>query len=488
MQANLILATIFSVIAIVGVIGLRRFHERIRLFFDAICFVAVSVYLLSRGTFPVFPPLNSAADSAALLLRVVGGAWWLLGSRLLVMGIWFIHSRDRRSRETRLFFELSTAAIYIATALIVLKSVFSLPVAGIVATSGVVAIVLGLALQNTLADVFAGIAVGIEAPFREGDHIQIDERIEGKVVQVNWRSIRILTDGDDIAIVPNSLIAKAEIINRSSPSQRRAAFLDLTCPNEAVPERVIEMLVAATMLCPDILRIPAPGAALTRVGARRSTYRVSFSVESAKHLSATKDLLLRSARRQLHYGGFLNSKTSQESPSDGSGREVMLQRRLLGDAVLFECLTEPQLDELALRLQSLRLEPGEQLFVQGSTDACLYIIASGILEFTRHSGTVSETLGYMGAGEYVGEIGLLTGEPHAATAVANTHCCVYWLERDAIAPLLTKNAQLAAAFDKSVRHGLEVLGRGVATKVTPSIGTKGQLLLRIRSIFHFHSA
>jgi CRP-like cAMP-binding protein len=302
---------------------------------------------------------------------------------------------------------------------------------------------------------------------------------------VNWRSIRILTDSDDIAIVPNSLIAKAEIINRSSPSQRRAAFLELTCPNEAVPERVIEILVAATILCPDILRAPAPGAALTRVGARRSTYRISFSVESAKHLSATKDFLLRSARRQLHYGGFLNSRNS---PSDGSGREVTPERRLLSDAVLFECLTEPQLDELALRLQSLRLEPGEQLFAQGSADACLYIIASGILEFTRQSGSATEALGYMGAGEYVGEIGLLTGAPHAATAVANTHCCVYRLERDAIAPLLTKNAQLAAAFEKSVRHGLEVLGRGVATKVTSSIGARGQLLQRIRSIFHFHSA
>lgn len=46
------------------------------------------------------------------------------------------------------------------------------------------AIVLGLALQNTLADVFAGMAVGVDAPFSVGDRIQIDDKIEGQVVQV----------------------------------------------------------------------------------------------------------------------------------------------------------------------------------------------------------------------------------------------------------------------------------------------------------------
>src|SRR5208282_4207084 len=99
-----------------------------------------------------------------------------------VAGLRFVVYRDRRSRGGRLFSDLLAAAIYIATAAAVLNSVFALPVTGVVATSGVAAIVLGLALQNTLADVFAGIAVGIEAPFGVGDRIEIADKTEGVVV------------------------------------------------------------------------------------------------------------------------------------------------------------------------------------------------------------------------------------------------------------------------------------------------------------------
>jgi small-conductance mechanosensitive channel/CRP-like cAMP-binding protein len=486
--ATLIPAAVLLAIAIVGVVALRRFSDRVRIGFDAVCFLAISLYFLRQATFPVFLPLSGTADIAALWLRAVGGAWWLLGSRIIVAGLWFFVRRDRRSREARLFSDLSAAAIYIATAGVVLNSVFALPITGIVATSGVVAIVLGLALQNTLADVFAGIAVGIEAPFSVGDRIQIADGIEGRVVQVNWRSIRIQTDGDDVAIIPHSIIAKAEIINRSVPSQRRAGSVELTCPEGAGPERVIEMLLDATLLCPDILRAPAPCAVLKQLRPKRNVYEISFFVDSTKHLSSTKDLLLRGARRQLHHAGFLDKTTGDETASLNGTANTVTARRLLHGLVLFECLTEQQIDGLSNRLNMRRLEPGEALFAEGATDTSLYVVSSGILEFTRQVGSVSETVGCIGAGDYVGEIGMLTGATHAATAAALTYCQIYQLPREAIAPLLTENPELAAAFEKSVRRGLEILDRGVAIRVTPSIGPKGQLLQRIRSIFHFGPA
>jgi small-conductance mechanosensitive channel/CRP-like cAMP-binding protein len=484
-NVTLIPAAVLLVVAIVGVFTLRRFSDRVRISFDFICFIAISLYFLKQGTFPVFSPLSGSADSAALWLRAIGGAWWLLGSRIVVACLGFVIHRHRRSREARLFSDLSAAAIYIATAAVVLNSVFALPITGVVATSGVVAIVLGLALQNTLADVFAGIAVGIEAPFGVGDRIQIADRIEGQVVQVNWRSIRIQTDGHDIAIIPNSLIAKAEIINRNFPGERRAASVELSCPGNAVPERVIEMLQHATLLCPDILQAPVPHAVLTQLGPKRNVYKISFHVESTSHLSSTKDLLLRGARRQLHYAGFLDKNHESETASLVVKGQALATRRLLRDLALFDHLVERQIDGLADLLEAHHLEPGDVLFAQGTSDTSLYVIASGIIEFTRQAGAVFETLGCIGAGEYVGEIGLLTGAAHAATAVARTYCQIYRLPRQAIAPLLSESAELAAAFDNAARRGLEILDRGVAVQATPGIGAKGQLLLRIRRVFHF---
>jgi small-conductance mechanosensitive channel/CRP-like cAMP-binding protein len=421
-------------------------------------------------------------------MRAIGGAWWLLGARLIVTAIWLGFHRNQRTSQTTLFSDIFGAAIYIATALVVLNSVFSLPVNGLLATSGVVAIVLGLALQNTLADVFSGIAVGVEAPFSVGDRIQIDEKIEGQVVQVNWRSIRIQTDGDDIAIIPNSYIAKAQIINRSFPGQRRAASVELSCPERVTPENVVETLQHATMLCPDIQRRPAPTVVLAQLGSKRNVYKISFFVESSRQLGPTKDALLRCSRRQLYYAGFLEANR-QRTSGPTSEDNFTTGHRLLHDLILLECLAAPQIDELVRALKFRLLEPGDTLFVQGTADATLYVVASGIVEFTREvEGLPIEIIGGIGAGEYVGEIGLLTGASHAATATARTHCRIYCLPRDAIAALMSKNPELTTAFEKSAKRGLDMLRRQVAARATDGADTDNRLLPRIRSFFHLGSA
>ena len=477
MNPALIPAAILLAITLTGLLLFRGLPVRIRAAFDIACFAAISLYLLDHQIFPLFPPLKPGpVESGALWLRAIGGAWWLLGARILVGGIWFALHRDRRAREAKLFSDLSAAGIYIATGAIILNSVFALPVTGLVATSGVVAIVLGLALQNTLADVFAGITVGIEAPFGVGDRVLVGDKIEGRIVQMNWRSIRVQTDGDDLAIIPNSLVAKAELINRSFPTLQRASSVDIICPAHAVPDRVVEALLHATLLCPAIQTQPAPGAVLQEMGFKRHIYRISFTVEKSSQLTSTKDLLLRAARRQLAYAGLLDRPrgAQQGSPAE----------RLLADLIVFDGLDRAQITNLADQIELKQAGPGDTLFIQGGTDPALFIVAAGIVAITRKTAEAEETLGCIGAGEYVGEIGLLTGAPHAATATARTHCRIYRLPRELIAPLLSNNAVLAAAFEHSVRRGLDLLNRDVAARATPDIGTKGQLLARIAAFFH----
>jgi small-conductance mechanosensitive channel/CRP-like cAMP-binding protein len=483
MTPTLIPAAALVTVAVVGILALRRVSDLLRLVFDIACFSLISVYLLKESVAPIFPPLNGPIDSLALCLRAVVGAWWLLGARIIVYGFRFARHRDHHSREARLFSDLSAAGIYITTTAIVLDSVFAFPITGIVATSGVVAIVLALALQNTLADVFAGIAVGIETPFRVGDRIFIGDKAEGRVIQVNWRSIRIQTEGDDVATIPNSVVAKSEIINRSYPLTRTTSSVDIPCPDDAPPERVIETVLDATLLCPEILRSPAPTALLVRIGPTRNVYRISFTVESASQLASMKDSLLRGARRQLHYAGLLEPDHRRLARAD-PGRAPLTAHRLIGDMILFESLDREQVGSLESQLRVKRMEPGEILFAQGAEDAALYVIASGVLEVSRQMGAVYEVIGCIGAGEYIGEISLLTGAPHAATATARTYCQIYQLPREAIEPMLSQNVALASSLDRSVRRGLEILHREVAVRATPSIGARGQLLMRIRSMFH----
>jgi small-conductance mechanosensitive channel/CRP-like cAMP-binding protein len=485
MTPTLIAAGIIVVVAVVGILGLRPYGYRVRIAIDVIGFAAISAFLLQKGVSPVFPPVNGGIDGAALSLRVIGAAWWLLGARIIVAVLGFTFHRDRRFRAARLFSDLTAAVVYVTATLVVLDSVLTFPITGLLATSGVLAIVLGLALQNTLADVFAGIAVGIEGPFHVGDRISIGDKIEGEVVQVNWRSIRVQTDGDDVAIIPNSLVAKAEIVNRSYPNPRRKVSIKLDYSESVAPERVIDTLLQATLLCPVILQAPAPSAVVTQLGEKENSYAVSFFVADSQKVSVAKSMLLRHCRRQLYYANQLfRDMDDNLEPPQHARMNVHHGRRLLRDLIVFESLTGDQIDQLAIHLQRQLLEPGEVLFSQGAVDATLYVVASGVLEFTRWTEThAAESIGCIGAGEYVGEIGLLTGSPHAATATARAHSKVYRLSREAIAPLLAGESEVAAALDKSVRHGLEILHREVPTRASATIGAKGQLLARIRRFF-----
>jgi small-conductance mechanosensitive channel/CRP-like cAMP-binding protein len=470
----------------VSYIALRPFPSRIRYLFDFVCFVGATFTLLRYHTFP-FPGSGDAANATSLWLHAVAGIWWLLGARLLVAVMSFTLNHNRRWREARLFPDLTAAAIYTAAILVVLISVLALPIGGLLATSGVLAIVLGLALQNTLADVFAGIAFGIEAPFNVGDRISITDKIEGTVVQMNWRSIRILTDGDDVAIVPNSVVAKADIVNRSFPTRIRSASIELSCPATSYPERVIDTLQQATLLCPTILPVPPPSAVLTRLGSMACRYRVSFSVSDTEHLSSTKDLLLRRARQQLYYSGLYFPSADQDVPAPkvATTRPFRAVLPLLQDIILFDALDAEQLAELAAHLKPRSLEPGEVLFAQGGTESVLFIVVSGILQISQHTEpSGQQTVGFIGAGDYIGEVSLLTGAPYAATATARTHCRLYGLDCNVIKPMFAANPNLYAELDRSAREGLAILNRVVAVRATDD-SARQSLLHRIRAFFDY---
>ena len=463
--------------ALVGIVGLRSLANGVRFTFDAVCLAGLSAVLYRHGVTPLFHPQLAATDAPITWLRLIVVAWWLLGARVTVSAMYFALQHDRHSRETRLFFDLIAATIYICTGLIVIKSVLALPIGGVLATSGIVAIVLGLALQNTLADEFAGIAVGIEAPFQVGNRISLGKNMEGQVVEMNWRAVRIQTDGADIAIVPNSVVAKLEIVNRSVPYRTRSDSVRLSCQQSADSDRVIAVVNEAILLCPDVLDSPPPTVTLTQIGPGLNGYTISFSVADTQLLSPTKSQLLRHARRQLYHAGLLANEPRQRARAP----HWLPVRQTLGELVLFESLEPALIDKLAQEATTRPLEPQEILFSEGAADCTLYVVASGVMEVTKatESGGIVP-LGRLGAGEYLGEIGLLTGAAHAATARARTHCYIHQLSREAIAPLLAAHPEMLTAFDRSVRRGIDLLNRRVAASASQPVPNRGELLYRIR--------
>jgi len=453
---------------LLGLFIVRGRSVRAQLAVDAAALTALSLALARDHAGPV---ISTTAVGAEPWDRALAIAWWLFACRAAVSLLRAILRHDRRSREMRLFSDLLGAGIYLAAALAVVGLVLRLPIGGLLATSGLVAIVVGLALQSTLADVFAGIAVGVEQPFRVGDRIRLSDGVEGRVEQMNWRSIRLRTDLGDLAAIPNSTIAKAEIVNRSSPTERGTVRAELTAPADADPDRVFELVRMATMLVPEVLADPAPTTLLTRVGERTNAYLISFMVGDTARAAQAKSEVLRHARKQMSSNGMVPG-TSNDCGS-----------RLLREAVIFESLTDDQFSALERELTQRRLAAGQVLFEQGASEALLYFVAEGVIEIARTCDGVHEVLGRIGAGDHVGEIGLLTGAPRIATATALTDSRVYVLDKCALDSMLAGSEELAHALDASVRRSRMIYTRAKAAVLSEDAGKPGDLLARIRLFF-----
>jgi small-conductance mechanosensitive channel len=426
---------------------------------------------------PLEPKFKDDMSSDRLWQQIVVSLWWVMTARLAGEIIRASAMIKRFSGEGQLFSDLMAGLIYLAVALTIVKTVFGFPIGGLVATSGIIAIVLGLALQNTLADVFAGIAVGIERPYAIGDLVWFEGPIEGEVVQINWRSVQIKTFGNDIATIPNSLVAKSRFINRSVPSMRRSDSVQVPCPRAQQPEQVVQLIQQAILLCPNVLEKPPASIALVRVGRRMNHYEISFSVANSSLLWQTKSMLLREVLRQFKSGAAaFHIREGHMQESEPASPSIL-------DIALFEPLSQEKRVELEGQLVRKAMEIGDILFAQGDTEASLFIIHSGVLEVSRGDKRNSTVIGRIGAGDYIGEIGMLTGAEHAATVKALTQCIVYELRKEFVAPLIQAQPELLRAFEASAKRGQARIDRSVAASVGAETVPPSQLLDRMRAFF-----
>ena len=472
------LATALVVLSALSWLAIARASAARRLLVGVSTFALTTAAVVYLVRSPLEPMFAAPGTGFRLWHQLIVSSWWLLAARLAIEIGKLVLLRGALSREGRLFSDLLAGLVYLAVGLTIASLVFALPIGGLVATSGVIAIVLGLALQNTLADVFAGIAVGIERPFSIGDLVSLEGDIDGEVIQINWRSVQIRTGGNVLATVPNSVIAKSRIINRSVPSPVRTDSISVPCDAAFEPQRVVDLLHRAILLCPEILDLPAPAVVLARIDRRTHEYTVTFSVARSGVLGQAKSNLLQQILRQLRAAGM------SQTPAASSARAMATPPDLAGIA-LFHDLPAEARDRLQVQLIRHELEPGQILFAQGDTEASLFIITAGVLEVSRQASGVLSRIGRISAGDYIGEIGMLTGAPHAATVKALTPCTVFELRKDQVAPLLAEEPEMVRQFELSARRGQALIERGVAASIGTAAIPPGALLDRIRAFFHF---
>ncbi|GAB2901304.1 hypothetical protein GCM10027093_42650 [Paraburkholderia jirisanensis] len=417
----------------------RPQNEVARLFVRLLLFTILSYILFDSGLSPFSQAPGFGAMPLHLLGQVLEIVWWLNGARLLSLALDTL-LLPRRWRRQRLFQDVFGAVVFLASVVASLGFVLELPVRGLVATSGALAIVVGLAIQSTLSDVFAGIVINTTEPYEVGDWVEMSD-VEGRVVEMNWRATHLLTSQGNVVIVPNAVAAKTNITNKSRPGALHGVTVGLELSPQERPATVIGALERAYGSLTSIMTDPAPYVQAKRSSMNSILYEVTVFVnEMGKKTPVGNDLYDLCYRHLAAAGVDMRPLGVPAVPSLREDPREALVRRV----DLFTALDRDEVHELAPLLTREEYEMGAVLLTPEQVPDRLTIVESGILRVTVVDSTDGEVeVSRLGPGDTLGEIGLLSGKPMRVTVSALTRVIVFQLGKEHLTPVLKRRPEVA---------------------------------------------
>jgi small-conductance mechanosensitive channel/CRP-like cAMP-binding protein len=343
---------------------------------------------------------------------------------------------------------LTGAGLFAATA------VFEAKLQAVLVSSTVLSAVIGLALQDVLKNVFAGIALDLEKPFSRRDWLLLDgSGTPAQVIDISWRSTRLRTnEGVDI-FEPNARLEASRLTNYGSGARPVALALEVGLPYGTPPAEAKEALLAAARGAPGVADTPPPQAFLDRFGDHAVVYRLRVWTHHVYEIARFRDETQTRIWYQLQRQGipipFPIRTVLLHHQDDDRERERRADRertaRLLSAIDLFRDLPPQHFDRL---VESARVElygDGETLVQEGEPGASLFVLEAGRVWVTKtgpESGTAVR-LAHLTPGSFFGEMSLLTGEPRSATVTADGGARVLMLSHQALAPMLEAEPHLA---------------------------------------------
>ena len=150
-----------------------------------------------------------------------------------------------------IFVNLARLVIWAIGLTFVLGTGFNVQIGPLVASLGVVGIAVSLGLQDTLANFFAGLQITISRQILPGQYIRLSTLQEGTAVDVTWRNTTLLGPGNDLIIIPNSIIATTLITNFTAEDEEHVEAIPFTVAFGSDLDEVRRIAVAAARTVRD---------------------------------------------------------------------------------------------------------------------------------------------------------------------------------------------------------------------------------------------
>lgn len=428
----------------------------------------------------------------AFLLFALGRAFFILVADGILAG--------RLSRPLpKIIRDIIQGFVYVGAAAIVLRTVGVDP-GSLLTTSALLTAVIGLSLQETLGNLFAGLAIQAQRPFEMGDWISVDSdpRQVGRVVEINWRATTVLTTDHVELIIPNGVLAKSTIQNFTKPTTHSRREIFVHAAYDVSPHRVEETLLSAVSDVEGVLKLPAPTAQTRNFADSGIEYRLTYFLDDF----AQKDRLDSEVRHRIWYAFHRAGismpfpmrtvhmhNVTQETRTEASNLEIARRKASLLRVDFLRLLPEESLDRLASLSRTLPFMLGEAIIRQGDPGSELYIVQRGEVAVCVGRGDTNSIaeLARLGPGEFFGEMSLMTGEKRAATVRAFTDCELVQVSKEAFHEVIASDPKFVEPITRVLVDRQSALEENLSARArrsqTDTEATSQALLDKIRRFF-----
>lgn len=461
----------FLVTAAAAIAAVRSRLVKRRLLFSVVLFL---IALAVHAAILEYPSTRDQLDEAEYFIIAFGV---ISGAVTLLLNPWF---NDRHGE--------GVPAIVQDTVTVVLAGIASLFVfksANLVFGITGSAVVLGFALQDTLGNAFAGLAIQVERPFRVGHWIKAADD-EGRVVEITWRATKIRTKSGDLVVLPNSVVAQQAIRNYSAPTAPTRLFVEVGVAYETPPNEARDAILAAVRRVPRAMATPAPEVLLMEFAGSAITYRARFWIEEFDKAEVAKSdvriaIYYELKRRKIEIPWPIQIEYSRdEVPPDPVARHESFRRSIAAVPVLAP-LSEDAHRALADVAHERLFADGEMIVREGDAGQSMFVVRSGSVAITlgpdRHLVAVTET------GGYFGEMSLLTGDPRTATVTARGDCTVLEIAAPDFRAFVQSHPDVIDHLAAAAALRRKQLDDARSTAVTTTQAERQSLALRMRKFF-----
>lgn len=361
------------------------------------------------------------------------------------------HTFRRRLNRVppRLLVDLITGVIWLITLSIMSVVELGVSPSAALATSGVLIAVIGFAVRSLLADLFYGLTMAVERPFEIGDWVKLSDTTVGRVDEMTWRAVELVTSDNLKVVVPNSKLAMEQIVNFDQPQPYWRRRQVVTLGHDVSPGEVQRMLTSAIEQVAESATIPRePDARIVSWDERGVDWELRYWLPDYFTSAEVGQRVHEAFLNNMRFAGIRVPRRREEvfvaELNAERNAEHAVADQWIDHVDLFAPVPEKERLALQERAYTQELTRGDLVVRQGEAGSSLFVIQRGAFEVlieTPQGG--SERVGTMGSGAVFGELSLLTGAPRSATVRALTDGLVHEITKDSLTSLLERNADLA---------------------------------------------